>query len=226
MSDTPLEATLIVKVHEQMARIFESVTTITTSGQEESEVGFDTTTSIVKPVYLQYKRPYELKSQDRIKFGISDPQRKALVDFADNFDQPSVFYVFPLVIEHERLPETLSRTIFVDAQEVTPESRYIYIPRKFARNGRILKEHRDENLDVWIDGRRASTESEKVSHEKVWAWETFKNQLERCSFGTPVEAEIYANGDRRRVTVERPPAGASVSAFESRSFLSQRSESK
>jgi hypothetical protein len=105
MSDTPLEATLIVKIHEQMKEVFKSVTTITTSGQEESEVGFDTTVSVVKPIYFQYKRPYELKSQDEIKFGIDELQRDALVNFADNFDLASVFYVLPLVIEHEQLPK-------------------------------------------------------------------------------------------------------------------------
>ena len=221
MSDTPLEATLIVKIHEQMAGMFNSVTTITTSGQEESQVGFDTTVSVVKPIYFQYKRPYWLKSQDEIKFGIDEPQRDALVNFADDFDQASVFYVLPLVIEHKQLPETLFRTIFIDARAITPESRYIYIPHEYARSGSIRKEHQDEHLDVWIDGRRASTKSEKISFEKVWAWGAFRDRLERCSVGMPIEAETYSSGDRYRVTVERPPAGASISAFESSNFQSR-----
>jgi len=204
-----------------MAGMFNSVTTITTSGQEESQVGFDTTVSVVKPIYFQYKRPYEIESQDEIKFGIDEPQRDALVNFADNFDQASVFYVLPLVIEHKQLPETLFRTIFVDARAITPESRYIYVPKGYARSGSIRKEHQDENLEVRIDGRRASTKSEKISFEKVWAWETFRERLERCSLGMPIEAKTYPGGDRYQATIERPPAGASISAFESPNFQSR-----
>jgi hypothetical protein len=166
MGETPLEATLVVKIHEQMARDFDSVTTITTSGQEESKVGFDTTVSIVKPIHLQYKRPYELESGE-IEFGIDERQRNNLADFADNFDKPSVFYAFPLVAGYELLPQTLSRTLFVDIQEITPGSTHVYIPRDFVRGSRITKNHHNENLDTWIDEQRFSKVPKSISYEGV-----------------------------------------------------------
>lgn len=224
MSDTPLEATLVIKLHEQMTGEFDSLDTITTSGQQESRVGFDTTVSVVKPIFFQYKRPHTLASGD-IEFGIDERQRANLDRFAQMFDKPSVFYVFPLITGHEWLPETLSQTVFVDVRGVESDSTHVYIPSKFARNGRIQAEHGDEDLDAYIDGQQVS---KSIPHSRVWAWEEFRAQLLDCSFGERIktrsvgwnedhEASIE-RADRRHGTVERPPAGASVTVFGSGDF--------
>ena len=226
MGDTPLEATLVIKLHEQMSEGFRSLDTITTSGQQENRVGFNTTVSVVKPIFFQYKRPHTLASGD-FEFGIDERQRKNLDEFARKFNKPSVFYVFPLVTGHEWLTETLSRSVFVDVRAVESNSTHIYIPSAFARNGRIQDEHRDEDLDAYTNGKQVS---ESVPYSRAWAWEEFKTQLEECSFGEQIETHPIAweeerrenieRTNRRHGTVERPPAGASVTVFGSNDFLS------
>ena len=207
MSDTPLEATLVVKLHEQMAKEFETLDTITTSGKREKQVGFDTTVSVAKPIYLQYKRPYLLDDGSIIEFGIKENQRETLVEFANSLSNPSVFYAFPLITAYKWLPETLSRTLFVDARAVTENSTHVYVPNGYANHGRIPRRFRGEKLDVCINGQRVP---ESIPHDQMWAWEEFKSLLERCKFGIrietePPETELDIRSNRRHGTVSRLP---------------------
>jgi hypothetical protein len=148
-----------------------------------------------------------LENGKLLEFGIKEDQRKALAEFAGRFENPSVFYAFPLVTGYEGLSETRPRTVFVEAGAVTENSTHVYIPKEFAGRGGIPSRFQGEKLDVCIDGQRVS---ESIPHERVWAWQEVKSQLEGCNFGVGIETEHtrvenIARADRRTGTVEQLP---------------------
>lgn len=189
--------------HSQMSDEFASVRSIATSGQEESEVGFDIGVSSAKQLYLQYKRPWVLRNE--LKFHIDDDQREDLVGFYHDLsgETPTVFYAFPCVKRHEQLDRVLMRILFVDATAIEKNTTLVYVSDTDPTAGP------SGPLDAYVDGERVS---ESVEKSAVWCWPSFKSKLIGCDLGTPTDTwrtnEISNERSRYRGTVETSEGGS------------------
>lgn len=156
---------------------FEHLAAYAPTRRWEKLKGYDVNLPMQKAAVYQYKRP-RIREKSRVpddelnrQFKLNREQWMTLLLL---FEPGEAFFTLPVVWNDGEMPETASRTVFLDVYGVLPDSTLTYIPPERCTDGQI---------SGYLTGKTSDGKKYLLHPHYTSSWERHREELNECKLG-------------------------------------------
>jgi hypothetical protein len=184
MSKYPTENSLTINNTHQMLSNFDTknsqVAATSPSRRREKGHGYDVQYTFVKRIQFQYKRPKYQHNSRGLCFKINNDQVTTL----RLRDARRIAYLAcPYVTNQSQLKDTLSRTIFIDAQAVRGNTTRLFIPEDYS-DANDPSSVNESVTALFNDGNKR--DYYEIPDNSIFVWDTIESSINTRKIGQVV----------------------------------------